>query len=137
MMLSNCHEAKYSKVNRTMKDGNKEEFECPLVIKFFFASIFKFTGGVDLADQMANVYELDGKSCKCGGGGVFFRLLMSAVINSRIAYCELKHRKSPFLDFIVPLEDALMAFGKLNAVEELDAHSKHHEAYSMLVTICQ
>ncbi|GFQ73771.1 hypothetical protein TNCT_158261 [Trichonephila clavata] len=27
MMLSNCHEAKYAKVNRSMKDGSKEEFE--------------------------------------------------------------------------------------------------------------
>ncbi|GFW99274.1 rho guanine nucleotide exchange factor 10-like protein [Trichonephila clavipes] len=38
---------------------------------------------------------------------------MSAVVNSWIAYCELKHRKTPLLDFIVPL--ALMSSGKLNA----------------------
>ncbi|XP_035226778.1 piggyBac transposable element-derived protein 3-like [Stegodyphus dumicola] len=55
MMLSNCHEAKYTKVNRTMKDGSKEEFECPVAIEFYN----KIMGGVDLADQMANVYELD------------------------------------------------------------------------------
>ncbi|GFY52782.1 piggyBac transposable element-derived protein 4, partial [Trichonephila inaurata madagascariensis] len=96
-------------------------------------------GGVDLADQMANVYELDRKSCKWRKK-VFFRLLMSTVVNSWIAYCELKKRKTPLLELIVPLAEALMSSGKLNAqyqrVEELDAHLKHHEAYSILVTIC-
>ncbi|GFR23973.1 uncharacterized protein TNCT_13201 [Trichonephila clavata] len=29
--------------------------------------------------------------------------------------CELKHRKTPLLDFIVPHAEALMASGKLNA----------------------
>ncbi|GFU35517.1 rho guanine nucleotide exchange factor 10-like protein [Trichonephila clavipes] len=59
MMLGNCHEAKYAKVNRTMKNGSKE-FECPMAIEFYN----KIMRGVDLADQMANVYELDRKSCK-------------------------------------------------------------------------
>ncbi|GFQ77531.1 piggyBac transposable element-derived protein 4 [Trichonephila clavata] len=40
---------------------------------------------------------------------------MSAVVNSWIAYSELKHRKTSLLDFIVPLAEALMASGKLNA----------------------
>ncbi|GFQ94080.1 piggyBac transposable element-derived protein 4 [Trichonephila clavata] len=63
---------------------------------------------------MANVYGLDQKSCKwCKK--VFFRLLMSAVVNSWIACCELKHRKTPLLYFIVPLAEALIASGKLNA----------------------
>ncbi|GFQ65796.1 rho guanine nucleotide exchange factor 10-like protein [Trichonephila clavata] len=61
MMLSNCQEATYAKVNRTMKDGSKEELECPVAIEFYN----KIMGEVDLADQMANVYELDQKSCKC------------------------------------------------------------------------
>ncbi|GFQ83390.1 rho guanine nucleotide exchange factor 10-like protein [Trichonephila clavata] len=60
MMLSNCHEDKYAKVNRTMKVGSKEKVECPVTIEFYN----KIMGGVDLADQMANVYELDRKSCK-------------------------------------------------------------------------
>ncbi|GFQ68428.1 piggyBac transposable element-derived protein 4 [Trichonephila clavata] len=29
--------------------------------------------------------------------------------------CELKHRKTPLLDLIVPLAEALMASGKLNS----------------------
>ncbi|GFR09973.1 piggyBac transposable element-derived protein 4 [Trichonephila clavata] len=37
------------------------------------------------------------------------------MVNSWIAYYELKHRKTPLLDFIVPLPEALMASGKLNA----------------------
>ncbi|GFR14107.1 rho guanine nucleotide exchange factor 10-like protein [Trichonephila clavata] len=60
MMLINCYEANYAKVNRTMKDGSKEEFECPVTIEFYN----KIIRGVDLADQMTNVYGLDRKSCK-------------------------------------------------------------------------
>ncbi|GFQ79606.1 rho guanine nucleotide exchange factor 10-like protein [Trichonephila clavata] len=71
-------------------------------------------GGVDLADQMANASELDRKSCNWWKK-VFFRLLMSAVVNSWIACCGQKHRKTPLLDFIVPLAEALMASGELNA----------------------
>ncbi|GFQ98005.1 piggyBac transposable element-derived protein 4 [Trichonephila clavata] len=41
---------------------------------------------------------------------------MSAVVNSWMAHCGLKHRKPPLLDFIVPLAEALMASGKLNAL---------------------
>ncbi|GFQ90732.1 rho guanine nucleotide exchange factor 10-like protein [Trichonephila clavata] len=59
-MLSNCPEAKYAKVNRTMKDESNEKFECPAAIEF----CNKIMGGVDLADKMENVYELDRKSCK-------------------------------------------------------------------------
>ncbi|GFR18313.1 piggyBac transposable element-derived protein 4 [Trichonephila clavata] len=40
---------------------------------------------------------------------------MSAVVNLWIAYCKLKHRKTPLLDFIVPLAEALMPSRKLNA----------------------
>ncbi|GFQ67988.1 rho guanine nucleotide exchange factor 10-like protein [Trichonephila clavata] len=89
MMLINCHEAKYAKVNLTMKEGSKEEFECPVAIEFYN----KIMGGIDLADQMANAYRLDRKLCKWWKK-VFFRLLISAVVNSWIAYCELKHRKN-------------------------------------------
>ncbi|GFS35902.1 rho guanine nucleotide exchange factor 10-like protein [Trichonephila inaurata madagascariensis] len=71
-------------------------------------------GGVDLSDQMANVYELDRKSCEWWKK-VFVCLLMSAVVNSWIAYSELKHRKTPLLDLIVPLAEALVSYGKLNA----------------------
>ncbi|GFR04277.1 rho guanine nucleotide exchange factor 10-like protein [Trichonephila clavata] len=81
-MLSNCHEVKYAKVNRTMRDGSKEEFECPVAIEFYN----KIMGGVDLEDQRANVYELNRKSCKWWKKSNFFRLLMSAVVNSWIAY---------------------------------------------------
>ncbi|XP_035232439.1 uncharacterized protein LOC118204217 [Stegodyphus dumicola] len=67
----------------------------------------------DLTDQMANVYELDRTSCKWWKK-VIFRLLMSAVVNSWIAYCELKDLKTKLLDFNLPLAEALMASGKLN-----------------------
>ncbi|GFQ74196.1 hypothetical protein TNCT_104951 [Trichonephila clavata] len=50
-----------------MKDGSKEEFECSVAIEFYN----KIMRGVDIADQMANVCELDRKSCKCGGKKYF------------------------------------------------------------------
>ncbi|GFQ67121.1 rho guanine nucleotide exchange factor 10-like protein [Trichonephila clavata] len=82
MMQSNCHETKDAKENLTMKNGSKEEFKCPVAIEFYN----KIMGEVDLADQMANLYGLDHKSCKWWKK-VFFHLLMSAVVNSWIAYC--------------------------------------------------
>ncbi|GFR09941.1 rho guanine nucleotide exchange factor 10-like protein [Trichonephila clavata] len=92
MILSKCHEAKYTKANRTMKDGSKEEFECPVAIEFYN----KIMGGAELADQMANAYGLDRKSCKWWKK-VFFPLLMSTVVNSWIAYSELKYQKPHFM----------------------------------------
>ncbi|GFQ69053.1 piggyBac transposable element-derived protein 4 [Trichonephila clavata] len=47
-MQSNCHEAKYTKAYRTMKDGSKEDFECHVAIEFYN----KIMGGVDLEYQM-------------------------------------------------------------------------------------
>ncbi|GFQ78951.1 rho guanine nucleotide exchange factor 10-like protein [Trichonephila clavata] len=110
MMQSNCQEAKYTKVNCNMKYGSNEEFECSEAIEFYN----KIMRGVNLEDQKTNTYKLDQKSCKWFKK-VFFRLLMSAVVNSWIAYCELNFRKTPLLDFIAPPAEALMASGKLNA----------------------
>ncbi|GFR11072.1 piggyBac transposable element-derived protein 4 [Trichonephila clavata] len=121
-----------------MKDGSKEEFECSVASEFDN----KIMGGVDLEDQMANVYELDRKPCKWWKK-VFFRLLMSAVVNSWIAYCELKHRKTPLFDFIVPLaERALHVSGKLIAQYQprrgTGRSSKTSRSLlNVMVTICQ
>ncbi|GFR18969.1 piggyBac transposable element-derived protein 4 [Trichonephila clavata] len=92
-----------------MKDVSKEGFECPVAIEFYN----KIMGGVDLADQMTIGYKFR-KYCMWWKR-VVFRLLMSAVVNSWIAYCGLKHRKTPLLDFIVLLSKDLMVSGKLNA----------------------
>ncbi|GFT08085.1 rho guanine nucleotide exchange factor 10-like protein [Nephila pilipes] len=69
-MLSNCHKAEYAKVNCTKKDESKEEFECPESIEFYN----KIKGSVNLADQMANVYELDRKSCRWWEKSIFSRI---------------------------------------------------------------
>ncbi|GFR12232.1 rho guanine nucleotide exchange factor 10-like protein [Trichonephila clavata] len=68
-MLSN-----YAKVNRTIKDGSKEEFECPVAIEFYN----KIMGGLDLEDQMANVYELNRKSSKWWEKGSSYLSLKTA-----------------------------------------------------------
>ncbi|GFQ75433.1 rho guanine nucleotide exchange factor 10-like protein [Trichonephila clavata] len=119
-----------------MKDGSKEKFGCPVAIKLYN----KIMRGKDITDQMANVYELDRKSRKWWKKVLFSPIdecngqLMDCVL------CELKHRIT-LLDFSVLLAEALWrpesSTHSINAVEELDAHPKHHESYSMLVTICQ
>ncbi|GFQ99699.1 rho guanine nucleotide exchange factor 10-like protein [Trichonephila clavata] len=115
-----------------MKDGSKEEFECPVAIEFYN----KIMGGVDLAEQMANVYELNRQSCKWWKK-YFFCLLMNAMVNSGIAYCKLKHRKSPqFLISLYLLQkpgwDPESSTHNIKAVKELDVHHKHHEAYLLI-----
>ncbi|GFY45610.1 piggyBac transposable element-derived protein 4 [Trichonephila inaurata madagascariensis] len=110
--ISQCtKKTKYAKVNRSMKDGNKEEFECPVVIEFYN----KIMRGVDFADQIANVYELDRKSRKWWKKSIFSPIDERSRQLMGIAYCELKHRKTPLLDLIVPFAEALMSSGKLNA----------------------
>ncbi|GFR16251.1 piggyBac transposable element-derived protein 4 [Trichonephila clavata] len=95
-----------------MKNGSKEEFECPVAIEFYN----KIMGGVDFADQMANVYELDRNSCKWWEKvWCFFVPIVRAVVNSWIVYCELKHRNTPLFDFIASPAEALMPSRMLNA----------------------
>ncbi|GFR09002.1 rho guanine nucleotide exchange factor 10-like protein [Trichonephila clavata] len=87
MMLSNCQEAKYARVNRIMKDGSKDEFECPVAIEFHN----KIMGGVDFADQITNVYELDRKSCKWWEKSIFSPIDEG---NGRLIDCVLRTQTS-------------------------------------------
>ncbi|GFQ95147.1 rho guanine nucleotide exchange factor 10-like protein [Trichonephila clavata] len=88
MMLSNCLEAKYAKVNRPMKDGSKEEFKCPVVNEFYN----KIMRGVDLADQIANVYGLDQKSCKWWKKSISFSPIDER--SGQLMYCVLRTQTS-------------------------------------------
>ncbi|GFQ85177.1 rho guanine nucleotide exchange factor 10-like protein [Trichonephila clavata] len=106
-MLSNCHEAKYAKVNLTMKDRSKEEFECPVAIEFYN----KIMGGVALADKMINVY----------GRSKILQVVEKSIFSpidegsGQLMDCVLQTQTSKNLDFIVPLVEALMTPGKLKA----------------------
>nr|CAI5834565.1 unnamed protein product [Callosobruchus analis] len=68
--------------------------------------------GVDLSDQMVGVYEVDRKSQKWWRT-VFYKLLLTAVVNAWILYQELNHMKNLSLkQFMIPLAEKLIASSK-------------------------
>ncbi len=106
-VLSNCHGTETLLIKRKLKDGEKQEFECPATT----VTYNDIMGGVDLSDQKMSVYELGRKSNKWWKK-VFVRLLNSVVINSWIAYKEI-HRagKLQLKNFLVPLAESLCEKG--------------------------
>ncbi|GLV33472.1 hypothetical protein CBL_20209, partial [Carabus blaptoides fortunei] len=106
LMLSNCHNDIIVTVQKTMKDGSKSDVSCPEMISFYR----EIMGGVDLADQMAGLYDLDRKSSKWWKK-VFYRLIMMAAVNAWILSNEVNGRKTSFLNFLVPLAEQLIAEG--------------------------
>lgn len=67
-------------------------------------------GGVDSADQLSGMYELDRKSQKWWKK-VFYRLVMMSAVHSWIIYVNLHRKMEPFIDFLVLLAEALIAEG--------------------------
>lgn len=66
----------------------------------------KYTGGVDLSDQLVGLYDMD---------RVFYRLLMTAVVNFWIMFTDHRGRennKKRFLDYLVPLAESLISYGR-------------------------
>ena len=63
-------------------------------------------GGVDRADQMAGVYELDRKSLKWWEK-VLYRMSMVVAVNSWIIYKQLKCNRSK-MPFLVELAEELI-----------------------------
>lgn len=108
-LLTNCNEATVTTTYRKMKDGSKKEVSCPVAMEFYN----KYMGGVDHADQMITLYELDRKSQKWWRK-VFFRLLMTAVHNAYIIYNETNHRKSPYITFLSAVAEGLLENGRKN-----------------------
>lgn len=107
LVMSNCHMPIIEKTKRKMKDGTSKELECPEAIIFYN----KHMGGVDHADQMSTLYELDRRSTKWWKK-VFFRLLMVALCNAHIVYQELTKKKIPFIDFVVNVAEGLISEGR-------------------------
>lgn len=111
-VLSNCHTDETTVVKRKAKDGTRTEIPCPSMIEFYN----KYMGGVDLSDQLVGLYDMDRKTRKWWKR-VFYRLLMTAAVNSYIIFTELKGRenKRSFLDYLVPLAESLIAYGRQHA----------------------
>ena len=107
LLMSNCHEPAEATTIRKQKDGTVKEVACPVPITFYnkymggvdhadqmivpIAFYNKYMGGVDYADQMIGLYDIDRKSRKWWRK-VFFRLLLTAVYNSYIIFCETNHK---------------------------------------------
>nr|CAH7714247.1 unnamed protein product [Callosobruchus chinensis] len=111
LAMSNCHQPNVVEITRKQKDGRKVNIACPELIFFYN----QYMGGVDLTDQMVGMYEVDRKSQKWWRK-VFYKLLLTAVVNAWTLYKEINHMKNlPLKQFMVPLAEQLIAAGKKNA----------------------
>lgn len=106
-VMSNFHSAAVGNTLRKMKDGSRKEFTCPEMICYYNETM----GGVDLSDQKVMIYDYNRRSKKWWIK-VFQRLLMFAVINGWVVHQELAGRKTKLKEFIIPLADQLIKFGK-------------------------
>jgi len=107
LMMSNCHTPEETEVQRKKKDGTTENISCPVPIAFYN----KYMGGVDHADQMIGLYDLDRKSKKWWRK-VFLRLLLTAVFNAYIIFMEKNHKKMPYLQYFVALAESMIDYGR-------------------------
>ncbi|XP_049861994.1 piggyBac transposable element-derived protein 4-like [Schistocerca gregaria] len=110
MLVSNCHSNDVCTVNRKAKDGSKLVVECLVALKTYN----EYMGGVDLADQMSTLYDLDRKSDKCWKK-VFYKLLLAIVVNAWILQKEIQHKTVPLKHFLVNLAEQIMAKGQKTA----------------------
>lgn len=107
IVLSNCHKPVVEKEKRKMKDGSIVDIDCPQAIKFYNEHM----GGVDLADQMTSLYDINRKSQKWWRK-VYYKLLMMAVYNSYIVFKEATGKKITFIQYLVPLAESLIEEGR-------------------------
>lgn len=110
MLLSNCHKASVDTVTRKQKDGKKIDITCPDIVKTYRYLM----GGVDLADKMSTLYELDRKSTKWWRK-VFFRLMMTCAVNAWIIHAETNHPRQKREPFLVELSESLIDEGSKQA----------------------
>ena len=107
LLMSNCHEPEETMISRKQKNGSLQDVACPVPIAFYN----KYMGGVDHADQMIGLYDLDRKSQKWWRK-VFFRFLLTAVCNSYIIFCETNHKKIPYIQYFVNVAESMIEAGR-------------------------
>lgn len=71
-------------------------------------------GGVDISDQKVGVYDFDRKSKKWWKK-VFYKLLLTSVVNAWILHQEIQHKKKSLLSFMASLAEQMLAEGITNA----------------------
>ena len=75
-------------------------------------------GGVDLSDQKVSVYDINRKSLKWWRK-VFYKLLMTSVVNSHIIFQKATKSKSALKPFIVELAEQLVMKGRSTATANI------------------
>lgn len=128
LVMSSCHDSMTGTIKRKMKDGSLKEINCPEAIIFYN----QYMGGVDHADQMITLYELDRRSNKWWKK-VFFRMLMTAVFNSFIIYTESSNKKITFINFVIELAESLISVGRS---ESLHKRTRKQGRVSKRVMLC-
>ena len=108
LVLSNFHKNTVGEVVKKQRDGIIVNVPFPDAIRCYR----QIMGGVDRADQMAGLYELDRKSTKWWKK-VLYRMLAFSAVNAWVIYKEVhRHYKKPYLDFLVELSEALIEQGE-------------------------
>ncbi|KAG8258922.1 hypothetical protein J6590_108260 [Homalodisca vitripennis] len=107
VVLSNFHKNTVTNVQRMQKNGEKQLVPCPESTAFYN----EIMGGVDLSDQKVSIYDFDRKSKKWWKK-VFYKLLLTSVVNAWILYEEIQHKKTSLLSFVVPPAEQLLCEGR-------------------------
>lgn len=88
-LLSNCYTDQLVEIERTAKDGTKIKVSsCPEAIRFYM-------GGVNLADQLTGLYDIDRKFLKWWKK-VYYKLLLMIAVNAWIIFKEVETETSSF-----------------------------------------
>ncbi|XP_022174208.1 uncharacterized protein LOC111036488 [Myzus persicae] len=82
--ISNFHGSEITNVNRKNKDGSSVSVKCPASVSDYN----KYMGGVDHADRLRALYNIERKSRKWWHR-LFFGLLDIMFVNSYVVYCSL------------------------------------------------
>lgn len=121
--LSNFHGNDTCFVERTKHDGSKVQVPALSLV----ADYNRLMGGVDKADMLRALYELDRKSKKFWHRyfqyhlnnnlififfSIFFALLEVALVNSFVTYNEFTMQKIPFIEFKTKVVDGLLQLSK-------------------------
>lgn len=85
---SNYHGNEITSVDRTMKDGSRLSISCPNPIK----DNNKYMGGVDHADRLRALYNVDRKSKKWWLR-IFWGLLDITFVNAYVIYCQMFEKR--------------------------------------------
>ncbi|XP_047111729.1 piggyBac transposable element-derived protein 4-like [Schistocerca piceifrons] len=110
MLVSNCRSNDVCTVNKKAKDESKLVAECPVALKTYN----DLMGGVDLADQMSKLYDLDRKSDK-GWKKAFYKLLLTSAVNAWILKKKIQHKTVQLKHFLVNLTEQMIAKGQKTA----------------------